>query len=636
MSQLTYAKVQFTAQGTPFSETFADVYFSDAGGLAETDYVFLQQNRLPQRWQTHATEAFHIVETGFGTGANFLLTWLRFNQFKRQYPQAHCQRLYFSSVEKYPLTLADLQQALQVHTELHSELQPLVQQLLQQYPVAISGCHRLVFDQGIIILDLWLGDVSEVLPHLAAADAIYLDGFAPSKNPDMWQPELFTDLAAISHANTSIATFTAAGVVKRGLQQAGFNITKVKGFGRKRDMLTATLASGDLPCSSLSNKAPTDSTLPSTAQASPCQQVTIIGGGIASLCAALALQQRNIAVHLICADADVAMQASQNRQGAIYPNLHAEMTANSQLQVQTFLYARQFYQRWQKQGLDFKLDFCGLLHLGTTPQLQQRQAKIVTLWPEQLVRAVDATQGSELAGLTLQQPGIYYPLAGWLSPKQFCQAALDYLQQQPQFRFSNNTQVQDIKRHNKVWLISAQEASFNSDYVVIAAGSELSKFKATSALPLATTRGQVSHVSQPKMAALKTVLCHKGYITPAWQGLHSIGATFDRDASSAFISADDDTENIQQVVEQLESPAWLEGAKVPSATAAFRASFPGQWPIATEIEPTLFALGGFAARGIMYAPLLAELIACQICSEPLPLTKQKHYNLSSARYKGNK
>lgn len=621
MSHLTHAKVHFTDHGVPFSESFADVYFSNAGGLAETDYVFLQQNGLPQRWQNHPGAAFHIVETGFGTGANFLLTWLRFNQFKQQYPQAPCQRLYFSSVEKYPLTLADLQQALQAHTELNRDLQPLIQQLLQQYPLAISGCHRLVFEQGNVIVDLWLADVSAALPNISQADAIYLDGFAPSKNPEMWQPQLFTDLAALSHAKTSIATFTAASVVRRGLQSAGFSIKKVKGFGRKREMLTATLASPALP---------------STPHTHSSQHISIIGGGIASLCLALALHQRNIAVHLICADNDVAMQASQNRQGAIYPNLHAEITDNSLLQAQTFLYARQFYQRWQKLGLDFKLDFCGLLHLATTAQLQQRQAKIVTLWPEQLVSTVDATQASDLAGIALQHSGIYYPLAGWLSPKQFCQAALAYLQQHAQFRFSNNTQVQAIQRHNKAWLIRSQDSNFSSNYVVIAAGSELAKFAATSALPLSTTRGQVSHVSQPKMATLKTVLCHKGYITPAWQGLHSIGATFDREASTAFISADDDIENLHQVAEQLNSPAWLDGATVPSATAAFRASLPGQWPLATEIEPNLYALGGFAARGIMYAPMLAEIIACQICSEPLPLTKQQNYYLSSARYTGNK
>lgn len=615
MSPLSHANVHFNTAGIPFAEDFADAYCSDAGGLAESDYVFLQQNGLPQRWQSHSQSVFHIIETGFGTGTNFLLTWLRFCQFKQLYPNASCQRLHFTSVEKYPLTPADLAQALAIHPQL----QPYVQLLIQHYPLCIEGCHRLMFEQGAVILDLWLGDVSAVMPNLAVADAVFLDGFAPSKNPQMWQQSLFSALAALSHSSTTIATFTAAGNVKRGLEQAGFTVKKVKGFGRKREMITATKPTSTLnPPDILGNNA--------------SATVTIIGGGIASLCTALALQQRNIAVHLICADADVAMQASQNRQGVIYPNLPAEISTSSLLQVQAFLYARQFYQTWQQQGLDFKLDFCGMLHLATTSKLEQRQAKLTAFWPNALVSNVTAEQATELAGIELQQSAIYYPLAGWLSPQQFCQAALVYLQQQANFRFSNNCSVQTIKHQDKTWLISCEQQQFSSNYVVLATGSELASFAATRFLPMNVIRGQVSHISQHKMLPLKTVLCHKGYITPQWQGLHSIGATFDRTAKNADVKAADDIENLQQIDQQLHSPAWLKNAKVHSAAAAFRASFPDRWPIATEIQPTLFALGGLGARGIMFSPLLAEIITCQICAEPLPLTKAQLSSLAASRF----
>lgn len=271
MPKLTHAKIHFNDQGTPVASDFDDVYFSNDGGMAETDYVFLQQNGLPQRWQHHGASAFHIIETGFGTGANFLLTWLRFRQFRQAFPAAKCQRLYFSSVEKFPLSHADLSRALAVH----SELSELCQLLLDAYPLCVPGCHRLSFDNGAVVLDLWFGDVNALLPQLsAAADAIYLDGFAPSKNPDMWQDSLFSNLARLSHAGCTVATFTAAGLVKRGLQQAGFQVQKVKGFGRKREMLTAVMAK-EL-----------------TADTPKVRQVTIIGGGIASLCSALALTQR--------------------------------------------------------------------------------------------------------------------------------------------------------------------------------------------------------------------------------------------------------------------------------------------------------------------------------------------------------
>src|SRR5690606_18856829 len=120
---------------------------------------------------------------------------------------------------------------------------------------------------------------------------------------------------------------------------------------------------------------------------------------IASMCTALALIQRGIAVQLICEDDSVARQASQNRQGAVYPNLHANLTPESQLHALAFLYARQFYQRWHNSGLNFAVDWCGVLHLATNDQLQQRQQKLIdkALWPDSLARAVNADQACAIA-----------------------------------------------------------------------------------------------------------------------------------------------------------------------------------------------------------------------------------------------
>jgi tRNA 5-methylaminomethyl-2-thiouridine biosynthesis bifunctional protein len=615
MSELSHAKIHFNDQGIPVASDFDDVYFSDDGGLAETDYVFLQQNGLPSRWQNHNANIFHIIETGFGTGANFLLSWLRFRQHKQNNTNARCQRLYFSSFEKFPLSHADLTQALTAHHELTE----LCQLLLQAYPLCVAGCHRLSFDNGTVLLDLWFGDVNTQLPQLnASVDAIFLDGFAPSKNPDMWQDSLFNSLARLSRTGTTVATFTAAGLVKRGLLAAGFDVSKVKGFGRKREMLTATMIK------------------PASSQAAAAQEVIIVGGGIASLCLALALQQRGIAVQLICEDARIAQQASQNRQGAVYPNLHASPNPDSQLHVQAFLFARHFYRHWHDAGLDFAMDWCGMLHLATNDQLAQRQQKLMAnaLWPQTLVKAVDARTASAIAGLTLTQSGIYFPLAGWLSPQQFCQQALGFLMQQASFRLRLNCNVSTLSRQSQHWQLTTSSGNLNADVVVLACGSKLAQFSQTNALPLNRIRGQVSHVRQPAMAPLKTVLCHKGYITPQWQGLHSVGATFDRHTTDAVLSEQDDRENLQQVNEQLQHPDWFDRASVTSAAAAFRATLPDRLPLAGPIasEPGLYLLGGMGARGIMLSPLLAELVACQISAEPLPLSQLLISKISPTRF----
>ena len=615
MSQLSQAKIHFNEQGTPVASDFDDVYFSNDGGLAETDYVFLQHNGLPQRWQNHQRTSFHIIETGFGTGANFLLTWLRFRQFRQQHPDALCQRLYFSSFEKYPLSHADLSRALSVH----NDMQELCQLLLTNYPLPVSGCHRLSFDDGSVVLDLWLGDVNALLPELQSkVDAVYLDGFAPAKNPDMWQDTLFQGLARLSYSGTTVATFTSAGLVKRGLLHAGFNVHKVKGYGRKREMLTA----GYTQANSFNSDLPA--------------RVTIIGGGIASLCLALALSQRGVALTLLCEDADVANQASQNRQGAVYPNLHATMTADSQIHAQAFLYAQRFYRYWRQQGLDFAHDWCGMLHLASNAPLQQRQAKLINrgLWPTDLVRAVDTPEASALAGIDLQFGGIYFDKAGWLSPKQFCQQALMYLQQQHQIEVHFNCKVSAINARDDGWQVTANTGDMFCSLLVLACGSALADFAPSKNIPLNKIRGQVTHVRASGMTALKTVLCHKGYITPQWQDLHCVGATFDRESTEALVKPADNTENLALVNQQLNSPVWFSQVETVSAAAAFRATLPDHLPLSGQLAPGLYALGAFGARGITLAPLLSEILASTLCNEPIPLSQSLEQRIAANRFAG--
>lgn len=621
MQSLKNANIHFNQQGTPVATDFDDIYFSNDGGMAETEYVFLHRNNLPQRWHQHPAAYFHIIETGFGTGANFLLSWQRFRQFRLQQPTAPCAKLYFSSFEKYPLSRTDLTKALQVH----SEFSELCQLLLAQYPPAIAGCHRLSFDDGSVMLDLWLGDVNDLLPQLPKrnqADAFFLDGFAPGKNPQMWQPELFTQMARLSHLQTTVATFTCAGLVKRGLQASGFNINKVKGFGRKREMLTASYSPA------IGDQAPAVNNWPV-----PPEKVCIIGGGIASLCLALQLVEKGIPTELLCADSEVAAGASHNLQGAVYPNLHPALTPASLLHCQAFYFAKHFYQQQADQGWPFAMQWCGVLHLASNPALQQRQQKLndQANWPPELVIPVTATQASKLAGLELHQGGIFLPQAGWLSPQQFCQAALAKLQQSSLFQSRFNCRVKavtaKINEDTGVsqWQIQQQEAEMmrTSNYpcVVLANGADITQFEQSQHLPVNRVRGQVSHVSSSTMRPLNTVLCHKGYITPELNGCHAVGATFDRAASTAFISAEDDQENLALVNSQLQQPSWFADASVSEARAAFRATVPDHLPLlGNPSEVTgLYVLGGLGARGILLAPLLSETLACQIAGQPLPM-----------------
>lgn len=215
--------------GLPYSKTFDDVYFSSDNGLQETDYVFIDGNHLIARWLTLNQANFRIIETGFGTGLNFLCAaqhWLT-------HAPANSQ-LQFISLEKYPLKTADLEQALL----RWPQLQAYSHELLAHYPHVLAGEHCNLFN-GRIQLKLCVGDALQQLTALnLSADAWFLDGFAPAKNPDMWQDALFQQMARLSKTDTSFATFTSAGAVRRGLTAAGFQVSKRPGFGKKREMLT--------------------------------------------------------------------------------------------------------------------------------------------------------------------------------------------------------------------------------------------------------------------------------------------------------------------------------------------------------------------------------------------------------------
>ncbi|SFN33257.1 tRNA U34 5-methylaminomethyl-2-thiouridine-forming methyltransferase MnmC [Formivibrio citricus] len=221
------AEVVLSSDGIPFSAVFDDVYHTADGGLGQALHVFLAGNGLPQRWQ--GRDAFTILETGFGLGLNFLVTW----QAWRCDP-LRSRRLHFISVEKFPFLPQDLQR-------LHAawpQFSSLSADLVKAWPPLSGGRHDLFLDEGSVQLTLLLGDAREQFPLLEAqADAVYLDGFAPSKNPDMWSLPIFEQLYRLAVPGCTLATWSVAGMVRNGLKQAGFAVCKTQGFGGKRQML---------------------------------------------------------------------------------------------------------------------------------------------------------------------------------------------------------------------------------------------------------------------------------------------------------------------------------------------------------------------------------------------------------------
>ena len=232
---LEAACLTLAANGTPFSPIYNDIYHSSAGAHAQANHVFLAGNGLPERWAQRAQ--FSIVETGFGLGLNFLATWQAWRDDPRR-----CRTLHFVSLEKHPLAVADLAQ---VHAAW-PELAPLAEELRRHWPALEAGAHELEFDGGRVRLTLYFGDAVTLLPTLdTAADAFYLDGFSPAKNPELWSPALCGLLARLAQPGATLATWSVAGGVRRALAAAGFVVARRPGFAGKRQMLVGRFGPAD-------------------------------------------------------------------------------------------------------------------------------------------------------------------------------------------------------------------------------------------------------------------------------------------------------------------------------------------------------------------------------------------------------
>jgi len=205
----------------PVSSRFDDPYFSFADGLAETRHVFLHGNMLPERFK----DGFRIAELGFGTGLNALAALQAWRVAGAE------GTLYFTSFELFPMAQADMERALVVYPELA--------ELAGEVFSAFDGTQAALPD---FLLDVVLGDARETLPTwTGAADAWFLDGFSPAKNPELWEAELLVEVARHTHAGGTAATYSAAGAVRRGLEAAGFVVERRPGYGRKRHMTVARL-----------------------------------------------------------------------------------------------------------------------------------------------------------------------------------------------------------------------------------------------------------------------------------------------------------------------------------------------------------------------------------------------------------
>ncbi|WAB99390.1 bifunctional tRNA (5-methylaminomethyl-2-thiouridine)(34)-methyltransferase MnmD/FAD-dependent 5-carboxymethylaminomethyl-2-thiouridine(34) oxidoreductase MnmC [Pseudomonas putida] len=631
---LQHAQIDWDDQGRPHSRQYGDVYFAINEGIAETQHVFLEQTRLRQRFADLAPHGCLVIgETGFGTGMNFFCAWQLFAE------TAHADaRLHFISVEKYPLGHADMARAMRLWPELAGFTEPF----LQQYVAVHQGFQQFTFDQGRITLTLLIGDVLEQLPQLdARIDVWFLDGFAPAKNPDMWTPELFRQLARLSHAGTALGTFTTTGWVRRSLIEAGFTMKKVPGIGKKWEVMSGEYTG------------PPNAPLSAPWYARPRapegpREALVIGAGLAGTASAASLAARGWQVTVLERHDAAAREASGNPQGVLYLKLSAHGTVLSQMILSGFGYTRRQLQRLQR-GQDW--DACGVLQLAFDHKEAERQGKLADAFEGSLLRAVQRSEAETIAGVALPAGGLYYPEGGWVHPPALCQAQL----QHPNIRLLAHHDVLALRKADGLWQAWAGDRLLASAPVVVLAGAaDVKRFEPCAQLPLKRIRGQVTRLPATDASrALATVVCAEGYVAPPRGEEHTLGASFDFHSDDLTPTVAEHQGNLAMLDEISTDLARRLGAAALDperlqGRAAFRCTSPDYLPIVGPVaDPAAFAEAyavlakdarqvpevpcpwleglyvnsGHGSRGLITAPLSGELIAAWVSGEPLPLPR---------------
>lgn len=567
-------RLLWTDDGAPRSGRFDDVYFSREGGLAETRAVFLAGCGLPDAWRER--RHFTLAELGFGTGLNIAAL---LDLWRRERPADG--RLHIFSVEGFPLTRDEAERALSAWPEIADAANAL----LRAWPAPTPGLHRMDLPGFNATLDLYVGPVETALTQWSgAADAWFLDGFAPSTNPDMWSDAVMDAIAARSAPGARVATFTVAGAVRRGLAERGFVVEKRAGHGRKRERLEARLAG--------------------TTDERPHPRVAIVGAGIAGAALARAFSALGLRPTVIEGDR-VGAGASGFAASLVTPRLDAGDRAIAALYASALERAGTLYRATPDAVLAE-----GVLQLEQAPRDAARHLKIAAqdLWPEGAMTVLDAAACSARAGEPVGTGGLLMREAMAVRPAAVLEAWLagvDRLQ----------ATIATVERSPHGWRLrdATESLLLEADVVVLAAGWGNAALLPD--VPLSPVAGQADVVEGVSCAPL----AWGGYAVPTGTGL-LFGATHDRGVTDPTASAEAGAHNLATLANCLPALAAQVRAAGPSqGRTAVRATTPDRLPLAGALADGLYVLGGMGSRGFCASPLLAEHIAALATGTPSPL-----------------
>jgi tRNA 5-methylaminomethyl-2-thiouridine biosynthesis bifunctional protein len=589
----------FDDDGRLIAPQYDDVYFSAEDGLAETRHVFLEGNRLAQRFAAMKPGGvFTIGETGFGTGLNFLAAWQLFDEHAPADAQFE-----FISVEGFPLDSQTMHRALSAWPELEQ----YGDALLRQWGPAWSGVHRFRFAEGRVRLTLMVGEVVSALSLVdASVQAWFLDGFAPSRNPAMWSDEVFEQVARCSGPDTTLATYTAAGFVRRGLQARGFEIEKQPGFGTKRDMTVGRFAQP----AKQAKKRGAQSFLPSAQGRSPL----IIGGSLAGAFAARSLAERGISVTVLEQQSliDVELPSLTPRVAVLQPKISDQNDLGGRWLREGYAFAHRLLESDEAIRRRSGWQRCGTFQASTDDRTERRLRRFIDQFASTgLCQWIDSEQTEQRCGIALPVGGVSVRDAGILRPAGLCAGLLDH----PLVTLRDGVDASALHRVGSVWRVTTSKGEeLEADVVVLANAMSAMSLELAHDLDLRPVRGQVtllgSNEQPDSFASLRCPVFYGGYLLPSVDGQQTLGASFipgDTDLAWRDSEHADVCDKLAKILP--DEAERLRGLPNPSGWVGMRVTTRNHRAQAKQIDEGLYVSLGHGSHGITSAARAGEHLA---------------------------
>ena len=567
-----------------YSRWYDDIYFDKTDGVKEKEHVYLNANDLANRIKL--SDKLCIAELGFGTGLNFILTWRLWK--KNRKPNSS---LTYISFEKAPLSKKEMTRVYKKFKELNDFSDQLIQKLTDNYKTN----RTIYFKSENINLILIYDDFSFLTNFDFKADIWFLDGFAPSKNPEVWDNSYYKNIYNRTNLKGSLSTFTSSGLVRRGLALAGFSVTKVSGFGQKREMLKAIKIEPDIKLKVNLNYENT------------IGPVAIIGAGISGASLAYAFRKRNIECYIVEKSSNVASGASGNKLALQMPKMTADNSPYGLMSLEAFTFSRNLAKELKAAP---RSD--GLILLPSRDREIIKFKKLLESgWPNDLIqRYTDKINCFDIDNY------IYMRSSGIVDNIKFIKRLIDGVK--IFFNF-NVTKIKSTKNNSKI-IHNEQGNVLNAQTVIWANGYNITDI--CDKIPIEPVSGQVTFLkSNPQTSKLKLNFSYGQFFSQSYKGFHQIGSSFNRNTNVNFNQIDQN-KNLSFIPEFLKQRIINSNVDLNEYRVSVRSSTKDRMPFfcnLNEIKQNKYeneyVLGGMGAWGFVYAPYYAELMVRELLNE---------------------